>query len=167
MKASTEAGQCESRTGWHKLKTGSLLKLSLPSHPTLLCAVRGTVERLTEVLGFPEADCRAVTRAVDEALANVVRHSYSGKVDRPIAIHFRQVERRSTRAVARGLEILICDRGPAIDPERLRGRSLEKVQPGGLGVHFIREAMDTVEFRRVGRTNRLRLVKYRLPDGPE
>jgi hypothetical protein len=29
-----------------------------------------------------------------------------------------------------------------------------------LGLHFIRQAMDTVEFTRKGPTNRLRLVKY-------
>jgi anti-sigma regulatory factor (Ser/Thr protein kinase) len=34
------------------------------------------------------------------------------------------------------------------------------LRPGGLGLHFIHEAMDTVEFTRKGARNRLRLVKY-------
>jgi anti-sigma regulatory factor (Ser/Thr protein kinase) len=36
----------------------------------------------------------------------------------------------------------------------------EQIRPGGLGLHLIREAMDTVEFTRKGLTNQLRLVKY-------
>jgi anti-sigma regulatory factor (Ser/Thr protein kinase) len=42
----------------------------------------------------------------------------------------------------------------------LRGRPLEEIRPDGLGLHFIRQAMDTVEFTREGPTNRLRLVRY-------
>jgi anti-sigma regulatory factor (Ser/Thr protein kinase) len=37
---------------------------------------------------------------------------------------------------------------------------LEQIRPGGLGLHLIRQAMDTVEFTRKGLTNQLRLVKY-------
>ena len=53
-----------------------LMRLELPSDPNLLCAVRGAVERLTESFGFSPADCRSVIRAVDEALTNIIRHSY-------------------------------------------------------------------------------------------
>lgn len=42
--------------------------LVLYSHPEWLSVVQGAVERLTETLGFPPAQCRSITRAVDEAL---------------------------------------------------------------------------------------------------
>jgi serine/threonine-protein kinase RsbW len=142
-----------------ELTRALLLKLALPSNPNLLCIVRGAVGRLTEVLGFSAAECRSITRAVDEAMANIVRHSYRGRGDRPIVIYFRQVQRRSKQELVEGLEVLLCDRGPAVDPAKLRGRKLQEIRPGGLGLHFIRQAMDIVEFTRVGRTNRLRLVK--------
>jgi len=52
------------------------------------------------------------------------------------------------------------DRGKKVDRAKLCGRALEDVKPGGLGLHFIRESMDALEFRRrVGR-NQLRLVKF-------
>jgi serine/threonine-protein kinase RsbW len=146
-----------------ELSRGLLLKLAMRSDPSLLCVVRGAMERLTEALGFSAAECRSITRAVDEALTNIMRHSYGGCVDRPIAIYFRQVQRRSKGGPEEGLEVLLCDRGPAVDPAKLRGRKLEEIRPGGLGLHFIRQAMDMVEFTRVGRTNRLRLVKYVQP----
>ena len=134
--------------------------LALYSNPKWLSVARAAVERLAEVLGFPVEQCRSITRAVDEALTNIVRHSYSNRLDQPIAMYFRRAQRRHDGQVQQGLEILLCDRGPAVDPCKLQGRPLDEIRPGGLGLHFIRQAMDTVEFTRNGPTNRLRLVKY-------
>jgi serine/threonine-protein kinase RsbW len=139
---------------------GLLLRLELPSDPSLLCAVRGAVERLTESFGFSEPDCRAVTRAVDEALTNIIRHAYNGRPDRPIEMSFRSVHRQSDHTPSEGLEILLCDRGPSIERAQLCMRELEEVRPGGLGLHFIQQSMDIVEYKRANGTNRLRLVKY-------
>jgi serine/threonine-protein kinase RsbW len=137
-----------------------LMRLELPSDPNLLCAVRGAVERLTESFGFSPADCRAVIRAVDEALTNIIRHAYGGRPDRPIEMSFRSVRRMTDHKVAEGIEILLCDRGPAIKPGQMCMRALEEVRPGGLGLHFIQQSMDVVEYKRSNGTNRLRLVKY-------
>ena len=146
-------------------KGGLLLRLKLQSDPGLLCAVRGAVERLTESFGFSAPECRAVTRAVDEALTNIIRHAYCGRADRPIeliirSIHGRFVQRPGSPKAAKGLEILLCDRGTAIKPDQMCMRALEEVRPGGLGLHFIQQSMDIVEYTRAKRTNRLRLVKY-------
>ena len=81
-------------------------------------------------------------------------------VDQPIAMYFRRAQRRHDGQVQQGLEILLCDRGPAVDPSKFQGRPLDGIRPGGLGLHFIQQAMDTVEFTRKGSTNRLCLVKY-------
>src|SRR5580658_4049815 len=95
-------GQSRGRNG--HLHRGSLLRLELPSDPSLLCAVRGAVERLTESIGFSAPDCRAVTRAVDEALTNISRHAYAGRPDRPIEMLFRSVRREANQKAAEGLE---------------------------------------------------------------
>ena len=138
-----------------------LLMLTLYSSPGLLSVVRGTVERLTEYLGFPITEARSITRAVDEALSNIVRHSYGNRPGQPITMYFRRARRhRQCAEVESGLEILLCDRGPAVDPSKFRGRPLEEIRPGGLGLHFIHQGMDFVEFSRNRATNRLRLVKY-------
>jgi len=134
--------------------------LSLNSDPKFFSAVRGTVERLTETLGFSATECRSITRAVDEALTNVARHSYNNRLDRPIKVSFQMAQRRSAGEVQQGLEVILSDRGPKIDTSKLSGRPLDVIRPGGLGLHFIRDAMDIVEFKRQGATNRLRLVKY-------
>jgi anti-sigma regulatory factor (Ser/Thr protein kinase) len=128
------------------------LKFELPSDPELLCAVRGAVMQLGTLGGFSEEDCRGVTLAVDEALTNIIRHAYDGKHDQPIWIECCREDDR--------LEFRLIDRGRAVRPEQLKGRPLDDVRPGGLGIHLIQGIMDEVEYTRVGDRNSLRLVKY-------
>ena len=58
-----------------------------------------------------------------------------------------------------------------LDPAKLKGRPLNEIRPGGLGLHFIRQSMDVVEFSRKNGKNQLRMVKYLSPTpqpvGPE
>ncbi len=139
---------------------GLLLKLEFQSDPGLLCAVRGAVERLTESFGFSEPECRSITRAVDEALTNIIRHSYKGRQDQPIEMLLRSVHEQANAKASDGIEILLCDHGPSIEQADLCMRALEEVKPGGLGLHFIKQSMDIVEYKRANGTNRLRLVKF-------
>jgi len=145
------------------LSRAFLLKLKLRSHPKLLCVVRGAMEPLMEMLGFSESECRAIIRAVDEALSNIMRHSYHGRLDQVIDVSCTPVQRRAHAETGQGVEILILDCGPAIDLAKLHGRSLHEIRPGGLGLHLIRDTMDSVEYTRTGRFNRLRMVKYAQP----
>jgi serine/threonine-protein kinase RsbW len=136
-----------------------LLKIELLSDPKALSVVRGAVARLAETMGFAASECRSVVRGVDEALTNIMRHCYSGRLDQPIELYFRWLGRHS-KAGRKGLEILLCDRGPAVDKSKLRAQRPSELRPGGLGLQFIREAMDSFDYKRVGHINRLRLVKY-------
>lgn len=137
-----------------------LLKVELPSDPSMLCVVRGAMERLTETFGFSAPEVRSVTRAVDEALTNIMRHSYGGKLDRRIELSCLRVSKKQRAQGGEGFEVRLVDYGPKIDPAKLRGRKLDEIKPGGLGLHFIRQSMDVVEFSRARGTNVLRLVKY-------
>jgi serine/threonine-protein kinase RsbW len=144
----------------HPSANGLLLKLELHSDPMLLSAVRGALERLTETLGFSAAACRSITRAVDEALTNIMRHCYCGRLDQPVEVYCSRLKSDSSAARKDGLEILLCDCGPAVDPDKFRGRPLDEVRPGGLGLHLIRQSMDEVGYERIRGMNRLRMVKY-------
>lgn len=129
----------------------------------MLCVVRAALGQLMETLGFVPEECRSVVLAVDEALTNVIRHAYRGQTDRPIEASFRRIQAGGDGGVREGLEIVLTDRGVPVKSEELRGRSLEEVKPGGLGLHFIRESMDVVEFRPDKGKNHLHLVKYLRP----
>jgi anti-sigma regulatory factor (Ser/Thr protein kinase) len=147
-------------------RSALLLKLSLLSEPRLLCAVRAAVGEVAMVSGFQDAEVRSIVLAVDEALANVIRHAYKGAHDRPIQVSFYRHRLKSGTGGQDALQILIVDKGTPVEAERLVGRSLDDIRPGGLGLHFIRETMDSVTFRHVGGRNYLRLIKSPTPAKP-
>lgn len=136
-----------------------LLRMELRSNPEMLCVVRSALGQLTECLGFPELEQRAVVLAVDEALTNIIRHAYQGKTERPIEACFRRIQVARDRGRREALEIVLEDHGATVNRTKLCGRPLEEVRPGGLGLHFIRQSMDTVEFRRRNGRNHLLMVK--------
>jgi serine/threonine-protein kinase RsbW len=137
-----------------------LLKIELRSHPRLLCVLRGAMEPLVNELGFSEEECRSIVRSIDEAVSNIMRHSYCGRLDRPIEVSCRSLRRRSSGKGGQGVEFLLFDHGPAVDPTKLPGRPLNELKRGGLGLHLIRGGMDRVEYKRTANMNRLRLIKY-------
>jgi len=104
------------------------------------------------VYGLPGEECRGITLAVDEALANIIRHAYRGAADRPIQV---ACEGREDR-----LEFILSDQGEPPDPARLASRPLDSVSLSGRGTHIIRMVMDEVCYERVPRGNQLRLRKY-------
>ncbi len=144
-----------------------LLRMELQSNPEMLCVVRQALGQLAAAMGFPEPDCRAVVLAVDEALTNIIRHAYLGNTGRPIEASFHRIQAARDGRRKDALEIVLEDRGTAVNRKKLCGRALEDVRPGGLGLHFIHRCMDTVEFNRRNGRNQLRLVKILDVQGPE
>jgi serine/threonine-protein kinase RsbW len=144
-------------------KSEMLLKLQLQSNPEALCLVRATVERAAEVMHFQDSEARAIVRSVDEALANVMRHAYGGRPGLPIEMSCHRLPAGEQKSAQGGIEILLADKGVPVKPEALKGRPLDELRPGGLGLHFIRQSMDEVEFSRKKGKNLLRMVKYLSP----
>jgi len=91
--------------------------------------------------------------AIDEAAANVIRHTYGSRSDARLALEIRALSDR--------LEFDLEDWGPKVCPEQIRPRPLEDVRPGGLGTYFISCFMDSSWYDRdFAEGNRLRMVKH-------
>lgn len=119
------------------------------------------VDALASQCGFDDHSCGHISLAMDEALANVMRHGYKGQRDGRIWISVWTHENPDA------LEIVIEDLGTSVDPAKIRGRDLDDVRPGGLGVHFIRHTMDECMWeQRPGGGMRLRMLK-RVPAAAE
>jgi serine/threonine-protein kinase RsbW len=137
-----------------------LLRLHLQSNPEALGLVRAVLERAAELFHCPDTDSRALVRSVDEALANVIRHAYKDRPGMPIEVICRRLYAGSGVHKAWGLEILVIDEGIPLDKKKLRGRPLAEIRPGGLGLHFMKQSMDKIEFHRKKGKNVLRMVKF-------
>jgi len=134
------------------------IRIELVSDPMYLCGAREFVSCIAHRVGFDDMACSKIALAVDEAMCNVIRHGYKRDTTRPIWVTVIPTRPEGERPGA--IEVVIEDEAEQIDPERIVGRPLEDVRPGGLGVHIMREVMDLVEYtKRDGAGMRLRLRK--------
>ncbi len=92
--------------------------------------------------------------AVNEAVANVMRHAYGGDVDQPIRIRCRRAGDM--------VEVLICDHGKSGDVLSERIDPPDELRSGGRGLFLIRSLVDEFEFRSKDGSNRMHLRK-RVP----
>ncbi len=138
---------------------GRCENMSILSNPMELRQVREAVEAGGTRVGFTKRDCHAIALAVDEALANVIKHAYQGAQDKKIEI---EIEELNKEVEQKGLKVRIRDFGKAVEISKIKGRELTDIRPGGLGVHIMRKVMDEVVFEcpPSGGTL-LQMVKYR------
>lgn len=130
------------------------VSITVPSHPKYLSLVRSVTVRVAEISGIPKSIGGHLKLAVDEACANVIKHAYRGDPGKSISLRYEVTEK--------GFEVVIDDEGLKAELEKIKGRDLAKVKPGGLGTHFIRRAFDSFKFDgRKKKGNRLRLVRQR------
>ena len=134
-------------------------QIEVPSDPAFLRMVRTAVDTLCAMGGVDEDGRCMIVLAVDEACANIIRHSYGGAVDRPIICEGKLEED--------AISFIIRDFGKKVDPASIRPRELSDVRPGGLGVHFMRRVMDSVEFEDCGADGTCLTMRKRLPAARE
>jgi anti-sigma regulatory factor (Ser/Thr protein kinase) len=124
----------------------------MPSDPRFLCVVRAAVGELALVHGLSEESCREVTLAVDEALANVIRHAYGNRHDQEIEVN--------CRIDGDQMEFTLLDQGEPPDQARICGQPLNDTSLSGRGTHLIKAAMDEVCYERVPGGNQVKLIKH-------
>ena len=91
--------------------------------------------------------------AVVEAAANIIQHAYHGEPNHSISFFFNKLPC--------GIEIEFLDEGSSVPPELIKSRDVDKIEPGGLGVHIMKCCMDTFEYeKRPGGGSRLVLRKF-------
>lgn len=114
------------------------IKLSVPSDPKYLGLIRKVLQELLDSHDVPADTARRLILCVDEACANVIKHSYKSPCDEPIEATFN-IE-------GEDFTVQIRDYGKQCDTSKIKPRSLDDVKPGGLGTHFINEIMDEVSY---------------------
>ncbi len=131
-------------------------RMRLTSDLNEVCNVRKAGEKIALAIGFSAEQAAMIMLTIDEALANVIQHGYDGQKGRPIDVFIERIcpEGRV------GIRVSIRDRAKQVDPASIKGRDLDDVRPGGLGVHLIKSLMDEVVHRPTGEGMELEMVKY-------
>lgn len=116
-----------------------------PMREAVLAAVQGQ--------GTEAALADNIVLAVNEACMNVVQHAAPGSQGTQITLEL----------LRQGATLIfhVLDNAAPVDVNSVEPRDLADVRPGGLGVHFMREIMDQVEFLKppAGFGNCLRMKK--------
>lgn len=129
--------------------------LTVPGRFEYLAAIADFIAQAGLEAGFDQDTIFHVQMAVDEACSNVIEHAYEGREKGEITLD----------CDCRGKEwiVVICDTGRPFNPDAVPQPSLntnlEDIKTGGLGLYFMRQLMDKVEFTFDEKGNKLRMVK--------
>jgi serine/threonine-protein kinase RsbW len=129
------------------------LIITIPSHPKYLSVVRAVTAKIGQLYEIDEAVVEDIKLAIDEACTNIIKHAYKGVTSEKIILKYKISQKT--------FKVIIEDSGSKSNIDVMKGRSLEDVRPGGLGIHLINRVFDVFEFDEKKRKgNRLKLVKY-------
>lgn len=126
-------------------------KLQFTSHTANLVVMRSFVRKFLNDFPFSEKERALIVLGIDEACTNVIRYAYDLRDDQPMAL--------SIEALRSCIRLRLRDYGTKTPPHLMRGRSLNDVKPGGLGLHLIRHAFDKVDYNLKTRGTELVLTK--------
>jgi serine/threonine-protein kinase RsbW len=127
-----------SRDGITESRTDDQLRCRFRSHPEHLARVRKSIEQFCSDAGLDDPACDEVGLVVNEALANVIRHAYSGAKEQPVETTVQRLNP--------GVKIIIRDWGNGIKPANTRPQIKDPLVPGGLGLICMKKLMDEMDF---------------------
>lgn len=131
---------------------------SYPANYKSLAIISQFIVNIAAEAGFTPSEVYAIQTAVDEACSNIIDHAYGEEDLGDIQISVEQFENK--------LQITLIDQGDAFAPDDIPepdiSSPLELRKERGLGVFFIRNLMDKVDFEfSETKGNILTLVKYK------
>lgn len=131
--------------------------LTIPGRYDRLAQACRFVAEAASAAGLDESESNHCQLAVDEACTNIIEHGYGGE---------NRGEIRLTCDPAPGeLTITIHDTARPFDPAGVPmpdlTAPLDEMRIGGLGLFFMRQVMDAVEFDHQADGNTLTLIKRR------
>lgn len=135
---------------------GRKCKLTVPGRFEYLAAIADFISEAGCEANFAQDTIFHVQMAVDEACSNIIEHAYRGQDQGEIKL--------SSECQEGEWIITIQDTGRPFDPCAVPKPNLnikvDDIKTGGLGLYFIHQLMDNVEFTFDDKKgNRLRMVK--------
>lgn len=132
------------------------LSISIPSKTELLKMVVELTKHIATLNQFYPGEAQKIALAVDEAITNVIKHSYRGEIDEDIKVEFF--------CENRGIKIKITFTGvpPVLQETHVDiSKMIKEKRKGGLGVELIKRIMDSVEYHTIGNINTCEMIKWR------
>ncbi len=129
--------------------------LVLPNNTEEVPRLAAFVEEVCEAVGFGPALTMQINLAIEEAVVNVMNYAYPSGTRGDVSIEASSNDVR--------LKFTIIDSGSPFDPtarsEVDTTLSANDRPIGGLGIHLVRQIMDSINYERVDNLNILTLRK--------
>jgi len=134
--------------------------LTLPNDVQSVPKLAEFVDIVCETVGFDMGTTMQMNLAIEEAVVNVMNYAYPTGVKGTVNI--------DAKATDEQVRFIICDKGAPFDPtakaEVDTTLSAEERGIGGLGIHLIRQIMDSINYERKDGCNVLTLIKKIKPE---
>jgi sigma-B regulation protein RsbU (phosphoserine phosphatase) len=127
----------------------------LPNNVQATPRLAAFVEEMCEAVGFSPSDTTMINLAVEEAVVNVMKYAYPPDTKGDVTIEAVSNDVR--------LKFTIIDSGAPFDPtvQSQVDTTLSAMERpiGGLGIHLVRQIMDSINYERMDNLNVLTLRK--------
>ncbi len=135
------------------------LKISIPAKTELLKMIVDLTKHMATINDFDKKEAQKIALAVDEAITNIIKHSYNYDEKFDIKMEFYTSHNDNKK----GLKILLIFAGTppvlknaAIDLNRM----IKEKRKGGIGVEIMKRIMDSVEYKTTKDKNYCEMVKW-------
>ena len=125
-----------------------------------LANLRDGLERIGAKLGVPGKPLMQLQVALDEVASNVIKYGWPDGGNHELCVRITGQQDR--------IEVEIVDDGREFDPRLAPPSEPQKAgrrQPGGLGIHLVKQLVDRLDYQRVGGRNRTVMTKQYVSDG--
>ena len=135
------------------------LRLTLSPRLSELTRIRNELDRHLQDCSLPDTVRSTLLVVVEEILSNIVRYGCCDEASDPIEV---KVSQENTV-----IHMEFIDSGKPFNPLKEAGRAtaeqlVDKQEPGGFGVHLIREMTNHQQYTRKADRNHFRITKHIL-----
>jgi serine/threonine-protein kinase RsbW len=133
------------------------VEVNLPGMTKHLHAIRMLCSTLAESMGFQKKDSETAALAVEEALTNVIEHSYHGQEGRKMRVIFEMEGNKFTVRILHTGDQIVDSQYVLLDD---LSHFYKQKKRGGLGILIMKRCMDEVVYKNGPDQNECCMVKY-------
>ncbi len=135
------------------------LKISIPAKTDLLKMVVDLTKHMATINEFGKKDAQKIALAVDEAITNIIKHSYNYDENHDIKMEFYTSKNENKKGLK--IRLIFAGEPPVFKNTAINlNKLIKNKKKGGIGVEIMKRIMDTVEYSSVKDKNYCEMTKW-------